>query len=523
MSAVEETIRPTQGIKEAGKPKSAPVLNRVLDFLSSVRLGVVLLCILVALSMIGMLIMQQNVQGFDAYFVSLTPAEKTVYGGLKFFDIYHSWYFNVLLLWLSLNIILASIDRFPSAWSYITDPMKSPTRGWLTSQKYTNTLTISAENETEAAEKIAQIFKTDGFKPTTSESSTLEYGTDEQGRKDFSVMNTRKSLVVFGETGRINRLGAYIVHVFLLTLFLGHFVALQTGFDADVRMTPGQKTDEIQLIQFDLDKKEKFNVKLPFTMECTDIQQSLIDSTGNIEVTNTMDWRTQMRIDDPAYGTQTVDVSLNKPFNYRGYRFFQAQTIPLGAARKISLDLTPQSGGAVVRVEIPRGGSANLADGTKVDFTDFQPDFTFGPDGKPASKTGEYNNAVAILNVTPPNTDPIRVFAFAQKLADNAPVGAPKAGFKWRLAEFEKAPSAHILSIKYDPFDAAFIAWYIGGFGLIGALGFVFFFSHRRIWARIEKQDNGTYEAVIAGETNRNPFGFEDRFNKIVNAIVPAP
>ena len=516
MSVVEDTIRP----KEAAKPKSAPIINRILDFLSSVRLGVVVLCILVTLSMIGMLIMQQNVvPGFDAYYASLTPAEKSVYGALGFFDIYHSFYFNGLLLWLSLNIVLASIDRFPSAWSYISGPMLSPTRGWLQSQKFTKTLKLDATSETEAAEKVATILGESGLTTKTTESSNLEYGVDADGKKDFTVMNSRKSLVVFGEAGKYNRLGAYIVHVALLTLFLGHFVANTTGFDATVRMTPGVTTDEILIQQFDLDKKLEFNAKLPFTMECTDIQQSLINATGNIDVTNTLDWRTEMKITDPDYGVQTVDVSLNKPFSYRGYRFFQAQTIPKGAARSIKLELTPQNGGEAVRIDIPRAGSTTLSDGTTVEFTDFQPDFTFGPDGKPATKTGEYNNPVAVLNVTQPNTEAIRVFAFAQKLADNAPVGAPKAGYKWRLAEFEKSPSAHILSIKYDPFDAAFIAWYIGGFGLIGALGFVFFFSHRRIWTRIEKNEDGTFEAVIAGETNRNPFGFEDRFNEVADKI----
>lgn len=518
MSAAEDTI----DLKKTARSKSAPIINRVLDFLSSVQLGVVLLCILVVLSMIGMLIMQQNVQGFEAYYVSLTPAEKTVYGKLGFFDIYHSFYFNGLLLWLSLNIVLASIDRFPSAWSYIVDSMKTPTKGWLASQKYNKIVEIDAASETEAAEKLGHIFSANGFKPTTTESNTLEYGTDESGKKDFSVTTTRNSLVVFGETGKINRLGAYIVHVALLTLFLGHFVANTTGFDATVRMTPGDVTSEILIQQFDLDKKLEFTAKLPFSMECTDIQQSLIDSTGNIDVTNTMDWRTQMKIDDPDYGVRTVDVSLNKPFSYRGYRFFQAQTIPKGAARNISLELVPQDGRQPISVNVPRGGTVSLADGTSINFSDFQPDFTFGPDGKPATKTGEYNNPVAILNVTQPNTDPVRVFAFAQKLADNAPVGAPKAGYKWRLSDFEKAPSAHILSIKYDPFDAAFIAWYVGGFGLMAALCFVFFLSHRRVWARIEKRENGMYEALIAGDTNRNPFGFEDRFNNIINDLEPA-
>src|SRR3954466_2308338 len=110
MSTAEETLKgPTTA---AGRSK--PVTNRVLDFLSSVRFGVVQLCILVIFAMIGMLIVQQNVGGFDTWYVGLTPAEKIVWGFLGFFDIYHSWYFNLILLSLSLNIILASIDRFPS-------------------------------------------------------------------------------------------------------------------------------------------------------------------------------------------------------------------------------------------------------------------------------------------------------------------------------------------------------------------------------------------------------------------------
>ena len=254
-------------------------------------------------------------------------------------------------------------------------------------------------------------------------------------------------------------------------------------------------------------------------MECTDIQQRLIDEKGGIDVTNTLDWRTQLKIDDPAYGEMIADVSLNKPLSYRGYRFFQAQTIPVGNARTITLDLTPQNGGEPIRVNINRNGSTNLPNGTSVEFDEFMPDFTFGSDGKPDTRSGEYNNPVAVLNVTPPQGERVRVFAFAQKLADNIPVGAPKAGYKWRLAEFEKSPFAHILSIKYDPFSASFIAWYIGGFGLIGALMFVFFFSHKRVWAYVEKGEQGETEVVLAGEANRNHLGFADKFKKIADEV----
>src|SRR5918996_5064833 len=99
MSAAEEAINANQ----LAKPRTAPILNRFLDFISSVRFGIFLLCTLVVFSMIGMLIIQENVQGFDSYYASLTPAEKLVYGSLGLFDIYYSWYFNFLLLILSLN------------------------------------------------------------------------------------------------------------------------------------------------------------------------------------------------------------------------------------------------------------------------------------------------------------------------------------------------------------------------------------------------------------------------------------
>lgn len=517
MSAVEESIKPIA--EKKARTKSAPFLNRTLDFLSSVRFGIVQLCILVILSMVGMIIIQQNVNGFDAYFASLTPAEKIVYGWLGLFDIYHSWYFNFLLLLLSLNIVLASIDRFPSAWSYISTPKLNATRNWLLKQKQNTIVKVKGDDEKEVAEKISQTFKANGFSPKITKSNNIFYTTDEDGRKDFSKIETKSNLIVFGESGKWNRLGAYIVHVALLTLFLGHFVALQSGFDADVRMMPGQVTNEIQMIQFNLDKQERYNVALPFTITCTDIEQDLIDPKGSIAINNTLDWHTRINIDDPQYGKIEADVSLNKPFSYRGYRFFQASAITLGSARSMKLELTPQEGGQSVFVDLARNGSATLPDGTKFDYEAFLPDFTFNAEGKPDTKSAEYNNPAVVLNVTSPTGEKTKVFAFAGNVSDRIPVGAPKAGYKWRLKEFEKVPLAHVLSIKYDPFSAAFIAWYVGGFGLIGALCFVFFLSHKRVWAMIDERNDNEFEIVLGGNTNRNEQGFEDKFKKIADSI----
>jgi cytochrome c biogenesis protein ResB len=143
----------------------------------------------------------------------------------------------------------------------------------------------------------------------------------------------------------------------------------------------------------------------------------------------------------------------------------------------------------------------------------------FGAEGKPDTRSGEYNNPVAVLGVTPPGGERTRVFAFAGNFAENIPVGAPKLGYKWRLANYEKSPFAHVLSIKYDPYNGAFIAWYFGGIGLMGALVFVFAFAHRRVWALIEPNPFGGYAVTLGGDTNRNDAAFEERFAKLVDKL----
>jgi cytochrome c biogenesis protein len=498
MSVAEKTIEKSVIQTEQASPsvssKSKPFLNKVLDLLSSVRLGVMLLVIMVVLAMIGMLIVQQNVDGFDRFYGALTPAEKLVYAALGFFDIYHTWYFNFLLLILSLNIVLASIDRFPTAWSYLAQPKIEATKAYLLKQKNHQQLKLMGDQLT-IVPAIAKTFEKFGFK--------LHSTAQKDGR-----------VIIFGQKNVWNRLGAYVVHVALLLLFLGHFVALQTGYDADVRLMPGTTTNQIQLIRYNLDQQGRAPVNLPFSLYCTDIEQKLVDKNGSIEVSNTLDWFTRMQIDDPAYGKRDVSISLNQPYTYRGFRFFQASAITVGSARKMTLRLSPENGGEPITAVLPRNGSVVLPDNTKIEYQNFFADFAI-VGGKPDTRSADYNNPAVQLKITSPAGDVKNAYAFAADLPASAPVGAPIFGFKYKLADFEKSPMAHVLSIKYDPFYGSTIAWYWGGGLLMLALCGVFFFAHQRIWAIVEQDGKVT----IGGHTNRNEFGFEDKFKKIVSSI----
>lgn len=483
--------------------------KRTLDLLSSVRFGVTLLMLLAGACMVGMLIMQQNVEGFDKYFAVMTPAQKFLWGNLGVFDIYHAWYFNALLLVLSLNIVLASIDRIPGAWTFISRKKLDASAHWLRGQKPSATLTLKAETLEEAVARVTGAFRGARLRTVVTEKKGKTY--------------------VFGERGAWNRLGAYAVHVALLTIFSGGFLTSMFTVGGQMPLEPGLTSNELTETVFNLDQLSRSVRQLPFEIECTDIEQKLIRKEGAITSDNTLDWLTRIKITDPEDKVKDPEtgelkprvtealVHLNRPYDYRGYRLFQASFIADGKARNIKLQVTPQAGGPPQELDLPRGGAATLPDGTRVEFRDFAANFTVGG-GEQEAAEGVYNNPAATLAVAAPGgASPVRAIAFTPEMAERAPFARqPVAGYTWRLVDFEKAPKAHILAIQKDP-GATVV--YIG-FGLLGlTLSAVFFFSHERVWAQVEEQGDGRFEVVTGGNTNRNQLGFEDRFWKLMSAV----
>jgi len=501
MSALEESKTEVRLPQAPASAEGPSVVTRALNLLSSVRFGVILLVLLAAACMVGMLIVQQNVEGFDKYFADLTPAQKFLYGKLGFFDIYHAWYFNGLLLVLSLNIVLASIDRFPSAWTYISRKKLDASAHWLRGQEQSATLRLAGQEGREATvAQVAAAFKAN--------------------RMEARVTEKRGKWFVFGERGVWNRLGAYAVHVALLTIFTGGFLTAMFNRNGQMPLEPGLSSDEIRETVFNVDQLSQVTYQLPFAVECTDVQQKLMRKEGSITSENTLDWLTRIKIKDPDFGDREALVHLNAPYDYRGYRFFQASFIADGKARDINLRVTPAQGGQPQDITIPRNGSAKLADGTRVDFKDFSANFTVGGNSQDADAS-TYTNPAATLSVTPPGGQPTRAFAFTPEMAERAPFAKqPVAGYTWRLMDFEKAPKAHVLAVQKDP--GSTVVYF--GFTLLGLTLFsVFFFSHDRVWAIVEEKGDGAFEVVVGGNTNRNHLGFGDRFKRLVASIGGEP
>ena len=494
MSTLEQTIMSPAGDTSAKRYKGESIFGRFLKLLCSVRLGVTLLVMLGLACLIGMLVMQQNVAGFDRYFSVLTPAQRLVYGKLGIFDIYHSWYFNALLCMVSINIILASIDRFPKTWRFVSKPNLTVPVRWLRDQKQTAELQIDGSSE-EISTRITAAMKKIGWRKTVV--------TEKGGR-----------VYVFGQSGSWNRLGAYAVHVGLLTIFTGGFLTAQMGTTGQMPLAPGQKTDLIFDTVVNLDKTNEITKRLPFEITCTDIQQRLLKKDGGLSASNTIDWFTRFTIKDET-GTHDAMVQMNRPFDYRGYRFFQASFINVGRARTITLKLTPASGAEPQVVTIPRDGSTVLADGTNVAFSEFRGNFRIGQED-PSEETSDYPNPAAVLKVTSPLSTPVTAYAFGPQMANIPVAGKPVAGYTYQLIDFEKVADQHILSVQRDPGTTVV---YVGFVILFLTLMAVFFFSHQRVWAAIEKTEDDKFDVVLGGNTNRSINAFDEKFKRLINQL----
>ena len=162
--------------------------NPLWKFFVSIRLTVVLLLSLAATSVIGTLV-PQNANP-EAYFHQYGAFFYRLFDILNIFDMYHSWWFQLLLLLLICNIVACSIDRLSSTWKLIF-PKKT-------------TFKLSMFQKLKQKETF-----TDPRKPEDLEDEFVSVFTKTFGPP--RVEKTDQGISLFAEKGRWTRLGVYIV------------------------------------------------------------------------------------------------------------------------------------------------------------------------------------------------------------------------------------------------------------------------------------------------------------------------
>ncbi len=105
---------------------AASLPKKLWQSLGAIKTGVILLILVVILSAAGTVILQRPMTDPDEMQRAYSPQMLRVLDALKLTDVFHAWWFVVLLALVSLSIVSASIQRFPNAWRFYSRPYKSP-------------------------------------------------------------------------------------------------------------------------------------------------------------------------------------------------------------------------------------------------------------------------------------------------------------------------------------------------------------------------------------------------------------
>jgi cytochrome c biogenesis protein len=477
----------------AGRTRSEPLIDRLLRLLSAVRFGLVMLGLLILSCFLGMAIMQSNVQGFDTYYETLTNSEKLVFTSLGLFNVYATWWFQGLMALTSLAIILASIDHFPAAWRYVTRPKTVALAPYIRRQSDNATIEMKGESAEKIADNILSFLKSK--------------------RLRGEITKKGDSVYVFAQSGVLNRLGPYFIHVALLTIFLSGFLTFRLGQNGQLALQQGETSSTFVDFVQEWDGRREFRHELPFAVTADKIEQRLIDPSKGLENSNTLDWITRVTITDGGSEHQAI-VHLNKPYDYRGYRFFQSGFNFPGDASEITVAVGAPDG-SEQPVVLAKNRPVEVAGLGTLTFTKFHSDFDPSSMG---SASPSYDNPTAEIRVQTLNGADSTIPAFNRDIV-NARGGPPKManGMSLVLDSYAKANSVHYLSVQKDPGATLF---YVGG-GLIAlSLAFTFFVPHRRLWAVVGPTSDGTSQVIIGGNANRLKPAFTEKFNGWVRVLV---
>ena len=177
---------------------SADPLRTLWKFFATVRLTVVLLLTLAVASIIGTVVPQNEKP--EAYIQAFGEFLYRFFNLLDIFYMYHSWWFHILLLLLTLNVIVCSVDRLSASWKiiFVKNPIFNISN--FKRLKYKEEFTDSR-----TPDQLKQIFE-----PAVTK--RFRYSRTE---------GTGNGYVLFAEKWRWTRLGVYIVHTSVLLLLIG--------------------------------------------------------------------------------------------------------------------------------------------------------------------------------------------------------------------------------------------------------------------------------------------------------------
>ena len=446
---------------------AADPFSKIWDFFSSVKLTIVLLLSLATTSIIGTLIPQNEdptayVKAFGGYLFQL-------FNILDLFDMYHSWWFQTLLILLVINIIVCSIDRMSvnRRILFVKNPsFKLPRfRNIKRKEKFKN------DRSPEQLKEIYQKFVTRHFRYSHIE--TTEHG-----------------FAIYGEKGRWTRFGVYMVHFSVVLLLVGGLIGSIFGFDGFVNIAEGESAQRVQI------RNSAETVNLGFEIRCEDFNVSFYDTGAPKE------FRSSLTILEQGRPVLKKDIIVNDPLRYKGINIYQASygTLP---SSDVVLSFTSRKTGKVYTQKTGIGKPVVIPEKLG----------TFVIEGLLRSfKFKDHDVGDALIGMlTPLDGDPVEV-----ALPLRFPSFDKMRKGNVLITVVENVPRFYTgLQVNRDP--GVWVV-YCGFILMIIGCYITFFTSHQQICIELVQTGKKT-EVIVVGTANKNKSGMQAKVTGFANKL----
>ncbi|MFZ0612319.1 MAG: cytochrome c biogenesis protein ResB [Desulfobacterales bacterium] len=471
-------------------PDGASKPHGLWGFFASVKLTVALLLTLAGTSIIGTLIPQnENPENYRRAFGDFFYR---LFETLDVFDMYHSWWFQLLLLLLTINIIVCSLNRLSATWKivFVKHPQVNLSR--FRGDKHR----ISREDPRPVEE----------LRPVIEDFVAKKF-------RYHRCDTTADGFFCFAEKWRWTRLGVYVVHASVIILLIGGLLGSLFGFEAFVNIAEGDMTRTILL------RNSGKPVDLGFDIRCEDFDVSFYPSGMPKE------YRSRLSIVENGRTVAQKDVLVNHPLRYKGINFFQSsygelpQELQMSAApEEIALSFTSKETGMVYNKKVHIGERVTIAEDLgQFEIVEFKAAFDFrgrqlGPTliGRLTQKNGAvvdvilpfkfpgFDRMSAMLN--PQRSDAVLI-----ALDETSASAGPQTKRYYTGLQVTRDPGVWVV---YSGFVLMIIGCII-----------TFFMSHQRVG--IEVARGGRQSLVSAtGFANKNKLGLRRKVADILDHLL---
>ncbi len=449
----------------------ADVLNQLWRFFISMRTGLWLILALGLLSLAGTLLEQTpaetaaDPQSYAAWLASI----RSRYGGwtpvldkLGLFAAFTSIWFKAITVLLTTSVLACSVNRAPRLWKLARHPRTRMSQNFFTHAPLKASVLVPAAPDA-TTDYVREVLKSHRFRTVTD--------LDEDG------------VNLYADRFRWGPFGTVVAHLSFVIILVGFFLSATAGFkDTNVVVAVGSTVQ--------VGHGTGLSVK---TMSFNDAYYP--DGSPSDYASDLILYKNGVQVD-----RQTVRV--NHPLKSDGVSFYQS-FFGEAAAMKV----TNSVGTTLYREAVPLVWTSD--DGSKsigqfiVKGKKLAVEIVVPASGKvdPTIKAGQVE-----VNVFQDGTKG----AIATQVVDQNKA-TTLAGLTYT---FERTRQFTGLIVAHDP-GVPFV--WVGSTLLVLGLYLVFFFPHRRIWARIRRTPGGS-EVLCASTLNRD-MAFTPKFHQLVTEI----